>query len=192
MAGRFLRTGAVAAAAVLVLAGCAGAIRIVYESADSFVRWKANGYVALAGADSDELDERIDAFHAWHRAVALPRYAQLAEDAARRVGQGLSQADLVWGYDSLVAQGGESLRAAAEHIAPLLDRVGAEQLRHIERGFAEAGTQATAEVAREDLQRDHPLGAIDEEVEHGAVLRTDLVDISRPRSSPSPITPPSA
>jgi hypothetical protein len=134
-----VRLAALAAvlAAVLAMAGCAGALRIVYESADSFVRWKANGYVDLADADSAELDERIDAFHAWHRAVALPRYAQLAEEAARRVGDGLSQADLVWGYDSLVAQGGESLRAAAEHVAPLLDRVGAEQLRHIERGFAE-------------------------------------------------------
>lgn len=134
-----LRIAALAAvlAAVLAMAGCAGAMRIVYESADSFVRWKANGYVDLAGADSAELDDRIDAFHAWHRSAALPRYAQLAEEAARRLGDGLSQADLVWGYDSLVAQGGESLRAAAEQIAPLLDRVGAEQLHHIERGFAE-------------------------------------------------------
>ncbi len=124
-------------AAVVALAGCAGAMRIVYESADAFARWKANSYLHLAGADSDELDERIDAFHEWHRAVALPRYARIAEEAAGRVGDGLSQADLVWGYDSLVAHGGESLRAAAERIAPLLDRVGPEQLRHIERGFAE-------------------------------------------------------
>jgi hypothetical protein len=124
-------------AALAALAGCAGAMRIVYESADTFVRWKANGYLHLSGADSDELDERIDAFHEWHRAAALPRYARIAQEASRRVADGLSQADLVWGYDSLVAQGGESLRAAAERLAPLLDRVGPDQLRHIERGFAE-------------------------------------------------------
>ena len=145
-----LRSAALAAllAAVLATAGCAGAIRILYESADSFVRWKANGYVHLDGADSAELDERIDAFHEWHRASALPRYAQLAEEAARRVGGGLSQDDLVWGYDSLVAQGGESLRAAAEHLAPLLDRVGAGQLRNIEHGFAEDNRKFAKEYLR--------------------------------------------
>lgn len=123
--------------AAMLLAGCSGALRIAYDNADAFARWKANSYLHLSGADSEELDERIDAFHAWHRATALPAYARIAEEAARRVGAGLSQADLVWGYDSFVAQGEQSLRMAAEQLAPLLDRVGAEQLRHIERGFAE-------------------------------------------------------
>ncbi len=133
---RALRLLAAMGAAAL-LAGCSGALRIAYDNADAFARWKANSYLHLSGADSEELDERIDAFHAWHRAVALPAYARIAEDAARRVAAGLSQADLVWGYDSFVARGEQGLRAAAEQIAPLLDRVGAEQLRHIERGFAE-------------------------------------------------------
>lgn len=44
---------------------------------------------------------------------------------------------MVWGYDSVVAHAGESLRAAAERVAPLLDRVGPDQLRHLERGFAD-------------------------------------------------------
>ena len=126
-----------ALAAALLLTGCSGALRIAYDNADSFARWKADNYLHLSGADSEELDDRIDAFHEWHRAEALPRYAALAEEAARRVTDGLSQADLVWGYDSLIAHGGDSVRAAAERLAPLLDRVGAEQLRHIERGFAE-------------------------------------------------------
>jgi hypothetical protein len=124
-----------ALAAALLLGGCSGAIRIVYENADAFARWKASNYLQLSGEDAEELDQRIDSFHDWHRGVALPRYAKIAEEAARRLDAGLSQADLVWGYDSLVAHGGESLRAAAERIAPLLDRVGAGQLRHIERGF---------------------------------------------------------
>ncbi len=126
-----------ALAAVLLLAGCSGALRIVYDNADAFARWKADNYLHLSGADSEELDGRIDAFLEWHRAVALPRYAQLAEEAAHRLTDGLSQEDLVWGYDSLVAQGEDSLRGAAERLAPLLDRVGGEQLGHLERGFAE-------------------------------------------------------
>jgi hypothetical protein len=121
----------------VLLAGCAGALKLAYDNADSFIRWKADSYLHVSGADSEELDERIDAFLDWHRAKALPKYAKLAEDAARRLERGLSQEDLVWGYDSFVVQGGEALRAAAEHIAPLLDRVGPEQLGNIERGFAE-------------------------------------------------------
>lgn len=128
---------AVAFVAAVLLAGCSGALRIVYDNADAFVRWKADNYVRLAGADSEELDERIDSFFDWHRAKALPKYAAIAHEGAKRVARGLSQEDLVWGYDSLVANGTEGLRAAAERLAPLLDRVGPEQIRNIERGFAE-------------------------------------------------------
>jgi hypothetical protein len=140
----------------LVLAGCSGALRFAYQNADAFARWKADGFLQLSGADSEELDDRIDAFHLWHRTHALPQYAQLAEDAARRLERGVSQADLVWGYDSLVAQGMESVRAAAERIAPLLDRVGAEQSRNIERGFAEDNRRFAKEHLRgsdEDKRR---------------------------------------
>ncbi len=127
---------AAALAAAWVLSGC-GAMRIAYDNADSLVRWRANGYLELHGPQSEELDERIDAFLAWHRAQALPQYARLAAESARRVDDGLSPEDLVWGYDSLVAQANEALREAARGIAPLLDRLGEEQLEHIERGFAE-------------------------------------------------------
>lgn len=131
-----------------MLAGCSGALRFAYENADAFARWKADSFLQLSGADSEELDDRIDAFHLWHRTHALPQYAKLAEDAARRLERGLSQADVVWGYDSLVAQGTQSVRAAAERIAPLLDRVGAEQSRNIERGFAEDNRRFAKEFLR--------------------------------------------
>jgi hypothetical protein len=132
----------------LFLAGCSGAVRIAYDNADAFARWKVDNYLELSGADSEELDDRIDAFHVWHRTQALPQYAKLAEEGARRMERGLSQGDLVWGYDSLVFQGTESLRAAAERLAPLLDRVGAGQVRHIERGFAEDNRKFAKEFLR--------------------------------------------
>lgn len=120
-----------------LLGACSGALRLAYDNADAFARWRADSYVRLSGPDSEELDERIDAFFDWHRTHALPKYAALAREGAKRLAAGLSQEDLVWGYDSLVANGAEALRAAAERVAPLLDRVGAAQIRHIERGFSE-------------------------------------------------------
>ena len=50
---------------------------------------------------------------------------------------GLSPADLVWGYDSLVAQAKESLHEAAVRVAPMLDRMTPEQLAQLEKRFAE-------------------------------------------------------
>jgi Family of unknown function (DUF6279) len=130
-----------------LLAGCS-AIRLAYDHADAWLRWRAGSYLDVHGEQADELNERIDAFHDWHRAKALPKYARLCEEAARRLGDGLSREDIVWGYDALMAQARESLRAAAERIAPMLDRLSPEQLRHMEKRFAEDNRN----FARESLR----------------------------------------
>ena len=108
-------------------------MRLAYENADTYVRWRLGAYFDVQGEQADELNDRIDAFHVWHRRNALPQYTKLAREAARRVDAGASRADMVWGYDSLRGQARESLRAAAEGLAPLLDRLNDEQIAHIER-----------------------------------------------------------
>jgi Family of unknown function (DUF6279) len=116
--------------------GCS-TVRVAYDNADAYIRWQVHSYVVVEGADADELDERIDEFHAWHRKNALPKYVTLAHEATQRFSDGLSHADLVWGYDSARAQARESLRKAAELVAPLLDRLTPEQLAAMERRIAE-------------------------------------------------------
>lgn len=125
---------------VLFLCGCS-TVRFAYENADAYIRWKVGSYVDLQSDDADELDDRIDEFHAWHRKNELPKYAKLAQEASRRFGDGLSQQDLVWGYDSLRVQARESLRKAAELAAPLLDRLTPGQMAQIERRIAEENRQ---------------------------------------------------
>ena len=137
----------VAILATLTLAGCSG-VRLVYDNIDSFIRWRMLQFLDVHGEQADELDERIARFLRWHRATALPKYARLCEEAARRLGGGLSREDIVWGYDSLMAQARESLRAAAERIAPMLDRLSPEQLSYMERRFAEDNRK----FARENLR----------------------------------------
>jgi hypothetical protein len=132
-----IRMLAVLLAAAWLLSGCNAAMRIAYENADTFLHWRALSYVPLSGKAAEELDDRIDDFLAWHRAKALPQYARLSADAARRVGAGLSPADLVWGYDSFNAQARESLREAAVQLAPILDRLTPEQISHLEKRFAD-------------------------------------------------------
>jgi hypothetical protein len=136
-----------ALAAAWLLAGCS-ALRFAYESADSYLLYRAKGYLDLDEKGSDELEQRIDQFFAWHRRNALPQYARISEEAAKRVTKGLSREDLVWGYDSLVANARQSLRVAAERIAPLLDRLTPQQLAHMEKRFAEDNRKFAREYLR--------------------------------------------
>lgn len=134
-------------AAAALFGGCA-AIRIAYDNADHWVKWRASSYLELEPAEREALHDLVEDFHAWHRANALPRYAKLADEAARRLADNASREDLVWGYDSLRTQVRESMRVAAERVAPLLDRVGPDQLAHIERGFADDNRKFAKEYLR--------------------------------------------
>jgi hypothetical protein len=131
-----MRPPALAVLLTVLLVGCS-TVRLAYEHADIYLKWKASSYVALEEAQAAELGREIDEFLAWHRSRALPQYAALADEAARRVSRGVSRHDLVWGYDAAMAQARESVRAAAERIAPLLDRLTPAQVASLERRFAE-------------------------------------------------------
>jgi hypothetical protein len=120
-----------------LLAGGCSTARVAYDNADIYLKWKLSSYLALDEEDAAELEGRIADFLGWHRARALPQYAATADEAARRLERGLSRQDLVWGYDSALAQARESARAAAERIAPLLDRLTPAQVAHLERELAE-------------------------------------------------------
>ena len=66
------------------LAGGCTALRLAYDNADTYLLFRANAYLDLDAKASDELDERIEEFFDWHRKNALPQYARLSEDAAKR------------------------------------------------------------------------------------------------------------
>jgi hypothetical protein len=72
-------------------------VRFAYDNADSYVRWQIHSYIVVEGQDADELDERIDEFHAWHRKNALPKYVTIAHEAALRFWEGVSHGEVVWG-----------------------------------------------------------------------------------------------
>lgn len=134
-------------AAALALAGCSG-VRLIYDNADTFLRWRALQFLDVHGEQADELDESIARFMRWHRATALPKYARDAEEGARRVSRGLAREDLVWGYDAFTAHAREAMREAAVLGAPLLDRLTPEQVAHMEQRVAEENRK----FARENLQ----------------------------------------
>lgn len=132
---------------LLAVSGCS-LLRFAYSNLDVFLRWQLGRYLDVHGEQSEDLDARIASFVAWHRASALPQYTKLLADASTRFERGLSQEDLVWGYDSVQGQILEGVRAGAERIADLLDRLTPEQAEHLERRFAEDNRK----FARENLK----------------------------------------
>lgn len=144
---RAWRRAAAALGLAVALAGCS-ATRFAYDNADLFLRWQATNYLDVHDAQAGELEDRISAFLAWHRGQALPQYVRFTEEAGARLGRGLQHEDLVWGYDSFIAQVRDSVRAAAAGIAPLFDRLDAEQIAHLEQRLAEDNRK----FARENLQ----------------------------------------
>ncbi|MEW6687701.1 MAG: DUF6279 family lipoprotein [Pseudomonadota bacterium] len=133
---------------LLVLLQACSPTRFVYDNADTFLRWQANSYFDFHDEQADDLDRRIAAFLAWHRAEALPQYARFAEEAAGRLLRGLQRADLEWGYDTFLAHVRGALGAAGARMADLLDRLSAEQLAHLEQRLADENRK----FAREQLQ----------------------------------------
>lgn len=146
---------------ICLLSGCS-MVRLAYENADSYLRYRANTYLDVHGEQAQELDAAIDAFHEWHRRQALPEYARLAGEAAQRAGDGVAPEDLVWGYDSLIAQARIGLREAAQRIAPLLGRLDAQQIAHIESRLAEENRRFEKEFLRgsERARRERRAGRI--------------------------------
>ena len=138
-------TGALALA--WLLAGCT-ALRLAYDNADTYLHFRAQSYLDLDAKGSDELDARMGEFFSWHRRTALPQYARVSDEAAKRLAKGLSREDVVWGYDSLVAHARQSLRYAAERVAPLLDRLTPQQVAHMERRFADDNRKFAREYLR--------------------------------------------
>lgn len=127
---------ALAGLASLLLVACS-ATQLVYDNGATLLRWRATSYLDVHGRQAQDLERRIDAFLAWHRASALPQYAELAEACARRIERRLTRADLEWGYDAFRVQLEQSLRAASREIAPMLDTLTPEHIAHFEQRIAE-------------------------------------------------------
>ena len=121
---------------LLLCSGCS-TVRFAYNHADVYLGWQFGRYLDVHDAQAEDLDKCIAAFLAWHRANALPQYVRLVNDAGDRFTRGVSQEDLVWGYDSVQAQVLQAVRAGAGEIADLLDRLTPEQIEHLEKRFAE-------------------------------------------------------
>jgi hypothetical protein len=142
------------ALALTLLQGCS-VTRTAYNNADVFLSWQANHYFDLEGEQVEELERRLDIYHAWHRRQALPQYARIGQEAAVRVQRGLKREDVDWGYDVVQAQIREALGEAAGEATGLLDRLSPAQISHLEQRLAEDNRKFAKERMQGTMEQRH-------------------------------------
>lgn len=81
---------------MISLVGCS-ANRLLYNRADTFIRWAADDYVTLNREQQAAFDQRLDHFLAWHRSEELPRYREFIVRSLATLDDGvtLDEAELI-------------------------------------------------------------------------------------------------
>ena len=149
----------------LILAGCS-ANRLLYNRADTFIRWAADDYVALTRDQQAAFDSRLDEFLSWHRSEELPHYRDFIVNALATLEEGvtLEEAVLISEEIDLAAD-----RFQARFIELLLAT--GEDLSHEQiHAFLGALDESQAKYAKERLVRDEETYYAD-----SAKTMTDLV-----------------
>lgn len=118
--------------AFIALSACS-AMQLGYNNADSLLHWRGAQYFGFEDEQKAEFERRVQRFLAWHRKTELPLYATFADDVASRLSRGVSQGDLVWGYDAFQSYLRQSLRAGTGEVAGLLDGLAPEQIERFQR-----------------------------------------------------------
>lgn len=121
-------------AALLGLQSCSAA-RLGYGQAADLLFWWIDGYFEVNSAQTPRLRDELAAFHQWHRASELPRYAALLQKTQQSLPRDATAAQVcgLWGdvrglMDGLMAR---ALDPAAELALTLTP----SQLEHLQRKF---------------------------------------------------------
>jgi Family of unknown function (DUF6279) len=138
------------AAACALLAGCGTVVKLAYNNADYALRVAAHEWFDLHGEQSDRMRARIEAFHAWHRANELPKYARLFDGAADRVERGLKREDVVWALDEVRLRYRALAEHAVEDVAPVVATFTPANYAAFEKKLAEDNAKFTKDVINID------------------------------------------
>ena len=128
--------------ALASLAGCSGA-RLAYNNADTVVRWMADDYFALEGAQEEDFKQRLARFHAWHRSEELPRYSVLMTSAGDKLADGLTAGELLWAWENVKGRYRRMAAYAAPELAAVLATLTPAQFERLDKKFAESDAEYT-------------------------------------------------
>jgi len=126
--------------AAIGIAGCSGA-RLAYNNADTVVRWMADDYFALEGAQEEDFKARLARFHAWHRSEELPLYSALANRSGDKIADGLDSEELLWALDSVKARYRHMAAHMAPELAAVLSTLTPAQFERLDKKFADSNAE---------------------------------------------------
>ena len=135
----------------IAVSGCS-ALQLGYNNADTLLHWRGGQYFGFEDEQKADYERRVKRFLAWHRKYELPGYARLANDLSDRLARGVSQADLVWGYDSFQTYLRQSLKAGTGEVGELLDALSPAQIEK----FQERLDKENRDFAKEYRLREAP------------------------------------
>jgi hypothetical protein len=96
----------------LLLSGCA--IKLLYNQLDWLIPWYLSDYVEMTSTQREFFSQRLDAHLQWHKRDQLPAYAQLLNDLALDLEQGLTETQI----DAYQTRFERITRAMIERVAP--------------------------------------------------------------------------
>jgi Family of unknown function (DUF6279) len=144
------RTIPVLAACALV--GACSATRMAYDNADTMLRFMASSYFDLDAAQAEDMRQRIEQFHQWHRKSELPAYAALLRSASERAARGITTDDVAWGLENVRSRYRKFAVKAAVEAAPVLATLAPAQIAVLERKFADNNEKFEREFLPPDDQ----------------------------------------
>jgi hypothetical protein len=132
-------------------------VAMVYDNAAPMLTWMVDDYVDMNGTQKDWVKERIARSLAWHRANELPEYRRFLEAVAEKAEGTFTPADVDSAYRELRGHYTRVAEHLLPHVADFLMQLDADQVRQLERKFAEDNRKALKEQPKgtpeERLQR---------------------------------------
>lgn len=132
---------------VVLLAGCT-AVKLTYNNADTALSWMADDYLALDKPQEKLLRIRLDRLLSWHRANALPEYADTLRTVKSKIAAGLRRDDIVWLIEAGRAEYDEELNRAAVDAVGVLSTVSPRQIDNLEKKLARDDVSFVKEYLR--------------------------------------------
>lgn len=133
--------------AALLLTACSS-VKLGYNNAETLLLYGLDSYLDLDDAQEQLARDRLRPLLAWHRSQELPTYAQLLEDAQRRLNRTVTTDDVL----ELQAQLNTKMARLGEQAAPELARLALtlrpEQIDHFARKLSDDSSKARRELVR--------------------------------------------
>jgi uncharacterized lipoprotein YmbA len=145
---RLARHALLAVLAALLLAACSAATRVAYNNAPVAATWAVDDWFDLHDGQREWVKSRFARYLAWHRASELPAYERLLQDAAARAGTRITEEDARRLWREMRSLYHRAVRQAIPDMADFLLLLHPEQVRHLERRFAEDNAKVVKESVK--------------------------------------------